>query len=149
MSAASRASRLHRAGPDDIDVLLPLIAEFCAADDHPYDAARLDRALPPLLDSDAYGVVWLVGDGPAGYAVITWSYSLESGGPDALLDEFYLRERRTGLGSRVLAAILDDLRTRGIPRIFLETEAANAAARRFYARHGFVTEQSVWMCADL
>jgi GNAT superfamily N-acetyltransferase len=144
---ASASPRL--AQPGDLDGLLPLVAEFCAIDGHDYDPARVRKALRPLLLDDRLGLVWLLGEPPAGYAVITWSYSLESGGVDALLDEFYVRQRGRGLGSQAIGVILEDLRHRGITRIFLETEIRNEAARRFYARHGFATEPSVWMSADL
>jgi ribosomal protein S18 acetylase RimI-like enzyme len=49
----------------------------------------------------------------------------------------------------LLAAILEDVRARGLPRLVLETEKANEAARRFYERHGFASEDSVWMSLDL
>lgn len=140
---------LRRASPDDLDDLLPLVAEFCTIDHHPFDADLVRRALGPLLATDDLGVVWLIGDPPGGYAVLTWGYSLESGGHDALLDEIYLRERGQGAGSRALQAILDDLRSRGITRIFLETEDHNERVRRFYARNGLVVERSVWMSGSL
>jgi len=140
---------LRRAGPQDLALLLPLIEAFCAVDGHPFDAARVTRAIGPLLDSDEFGVVWLVGEPPAGYAILTWNYSLESGGRDALLDEIYLAERGSGLGSTVMQAIYADLMRRGIYRVFLETEVHNDRARRFYARNGFQVEDSVWMSVDL
>mgnify|MGYP006309414311 FL=1 len=140
---------MRRATATDLETLLPLVEAFCAIDEHPYDETRVRRALGPLLADDSHGVVWLIGDPPGGYAVLTWSYSLESGGRDALLDEIFLRERGQGLGSAALAAIYDDLRDRGVTRIFLETEEHNARARRFYARNGFVVEPSTWMAADL
>jgi ribosomal protein S18 acetylase RimI-like enzyme len=34
-------------------------------------------------------------------------------------------------------------------RIFLETEDHNEPVRRFYRRHGFRDEPSVWMSLDL
>jgi len=140
---------LCRATAAQLELLLPLVEEFCILDEHPYDEARVRRALGPLLADDSLGVIWLIGDPPGGYAVLTWSYSLESGGRDALLDEIYLRDRGRGLGSAALAAICDDLRARGITRIFLETEDHNERARRFYARNGFAVEPSTWMAADL
>ena len=146
---AGKGALLRRATAADLDTLLPLIEAFCAIDEHPYEAARVRQALGPLLADDTHGVVWLIGEPPGGYAVLTWSYSLESGGRDALLDEIFLEERGRGLGSAALAAIYDDLRARGITRIFLETEDHNERARRFYARNGFVVEPSTWMAADL
>lgn len=137
------------AGSDDIELLLPLVAEFCAIDQHPFDERFVRRALGPLLESDDLGIVWLIDEPPQGYAVLTWSYSLESGGRDALLDEIYLRQRGCGIGSRALRVILDELGERGLTRIFLETEEHNHRARRFYCRNGFVQERSVWMSGDL
>lgn len=140
-------SLLRRAAPGDEPLLLALIREFCAADKHDYDESRLRRALGPLLGGDELGVVWLIG-GDAGYAVVTWGYSLESGGRDALLDEIYLRERGRGVGAAAMAEIFADLERRGISRMFLETESHNARVRRFYARLGFIEEDSIWMCRE-
>jgi GNAT superfamily N-acetyltransferase len=140
---------LVRATPADLPLLLELVQEFCAVDRHPYDEARLRECLTPLLESDRYGVVWKLGEPTVGYAVVTWGYSLESGGPEALIDEIYLRERGKGLGSVALAAIVDDCRARGFKRMFLETEAHNARVRRFYARAGFEVDDSTWMSRHL
>lgn len=139
---------IRRAGPDDTTALLPLVEEFCRVDRHPFDPEVVRRALAPLLESDDLGVVWLIVDErgePGGYAVITWGYSLESGGRDALLDEFFVQERGGGQGGVALSEMLADCRRRGMARMFLETEGANTAVRRFYARHGFEVEDSVWM----
>jgi ribosomal protein S18 acetylase RimI-like enzyme len=132
----------------DLELVLTLAAEFNEVDRHPYDPTRVRNALEPLLSSDDLGVVYLLGDG-LGYALVTWGYSIESGGRDALLDELYVREQGTGLGSQLLDHVLSDLATRGLPRVFLETEAHNEGVRRFYTRHGFETEASIWMSRDL
>ncbi|MPZ71109.1 MAG: GNAT family N-acetyltransferase, partial [Actinobacteria bacterium] len=75
--------------------------------------------------------------------------SLESGGRDALVDEFYVRARGVGTGTRSLEAVLAELAGEGIGMVFLETEGSNFGARRFYARSGFVEEHSVRMRLDL
>jgi GNAT superfamily N-acetyltransferase len=137
------------ATPSDLPALLELCREYCIADDHAWNAERTRKALTPLLADDQLGVVWVLGAPPVAYAVVTWGYSIESGGRDALLDEVYVRERGGGLGGVLLARVLDDLRGRGLSRVFLETEAPNAEARRFYARHGFCEERSVWMSRTL
>jgi len=136
---------IRPSGPADLDALLQLVREFCLVDRHEFNETRVRKALIPLLASDRYGVVWLSGEPPDGYAVVTWGYSLESGGEDALLDELYIRKRGGGSGSRLLRHVLEDVRRRGIPRVFLETEAHNQAVRRFYARNGFAEESSIWM----
>ena len=141
---------IRRAGPADLGVLLPLVAEFYLVDGHDHDEDTVRRALGPLLEDDTFGVVWLIGDDDVtGYAVVTWSYALESGGRDALLDEIYVRERGAGAGGEAIDEILADCRRRGLPKMFLETEAGNSRVRGFYARHGFTVEDSIWMSRDL
>ncbi|MFG2045318.1 GNAT family N-acetyltransferase [Dactylosporangium sp. NPDC048998] len=140
--------QVYRAGPDDLDALLALVREFCAADRHDFDAERVTRALRPLLAGDEHGQVWLAGGGgpPIGYAVVTWGWSLESGGREALLDEIYVRERGRGLGGELLRRAVSAAAEAGASTMFLETEAHNERVRTFYARHGFETEDSIWMC---
>lgn len=140
---------LRRAVTADASRLLSLIEAFCQADGHPFNQARVLAALLPLLRDDRHGVVWMIGEPVAGYAVVTWGYSLESGGRDALLDEIYVSHPNRGLGARAVEEILADLAERSIRRIFLETEAANAAVRRFYSRLGFVEEDSTWMAREI
>jgi GNAT superfamily N-acetyltransferase len=141
--------QIQRATPEDLESLLELIREFYEIDHHEFDLRRLQDSLPLLLDSDEYGVVWKVVAPAQGYAVVTWGYSLESGGREALIDEIYLRQRGTGLGTRLLLHILDDCRHRGIVRVFLETESHNARVREFYGRVGFEEDDSIWMSLRL
>jgi GNAT superfamily N-acetyltransferase len=144
---------VRRGRREDADALLELIAEFYAIDKHAYDRGRVVQALMPLLADDAAGQVWVLAspDQPAlaGYAIVTWSYSLESGGRDCILDEIYVRDRGGGLGSVLLRAALQAAAEAGAAAMFLETEAHNVRVRAFYRRHGFAPEDSVWMRTDL
>jgi ribosomal protein S18 acetylase RimI-like enzyme len=128
--------------------MLTLVSEFCVTDQHTFDPDRVTRALVPLLEDDAHGVVYLV-DNERGYVVITWGYSLESGGREALIDEIYLRRRGEGRGSKVMDALFDDMAARGVVKMFLETETHNHRARRFYARQGFDEDDSIWMSRQI
>jgi GNAT superfamily N-acetyltransferase len=134
-------------------VLLPLVSEFYRIDRHAFDEAAVHVALGPLLADDTAGQVWLIRADPTsdivGYAVLTWGYSLESGGREGLLDELFLRQRSTGLGSRAIAELVEQARYAGCRVVFLETEAHNARVRRFYGRHGFIEQDSVWMSRTL
>jgi len=138
-------SVIRRAAPGDLALLLELVREFYAIDRHEYREACLLESIPPLLADDTLGVIWLIGEPVDGYAVITWGYSLESCGRDALIDEIFVRSREAGLGSRALRQISDDCRGRGMKRLFLETESHNQRVRAFYARAGFEVDDSVWM----
>lgn len=142
----------RRAGPVDEAVLLVLIEEFCAIDRHDFDRNRVLRGLTPLLAGDDVGQVWLVEGEPGavdGYAVVTWSWSLESGGRDCLLDELYVRRRGEGLGGRALREVLAAAAGAVAAAMFLETESHNARVRAFYRRAGFEVESSVWMARPL
>jgi len=143
---------VRRAVPDDLAVLTELVAEYCQADGHRFDPVVARHGLEPLLTDDTYGAVWLIdpvehhGSRAAdGYIVVTWGWSIEIGGLDVVLDEFYVRSRGRGKGSDALEIIEGDCRRRGAKRIFLETEVANQRARRLYERHGYQADTSIWM----
>lgn len=142
---------MRRATPDDLPVVLELVAEYCAADDHTFDPVLARAGAEPLLSDDAHGVIWVVEVGGTvdGYGVVTWGWSIEIGGLDVVLDEVYVRTRRRGLGSMLIEALEGECRTRGVRRIFLETELANEGARRLYARHGYTADTSIWMSKEL
>jgi GNAT superfamily N-acetyltransferase len=138
---------IRRAGLDDRAELLTLIGEFYAVDRHEFDPDRVARGLDPLLADDAHGQIWLADAG--GYAVVTWGWSLESGGREALLDEIYVRDRGRGVGRALLTHAMAAAAQAGASRMFLETEAHNERVRAFYASAGFAAEDSTWMSADL
>lgn len=139
----------RRAGLDDLPRLLELIEEYCVLDRHAFDKHTVTKALVPLLENDRFGVVWVLGRPALAYAVVTWGYSLESGGADALIDEVYARDRGRGLGTLLMEHVLRTLEQHDVSRVFLETENANEAARRFYSRFGFEVEPSTWMSRNL
>ena len=144
-------AEIRRARPEDLTALLGLVRAFYLVDAHDYDPDRVTAALRPMLADDSLGQVWVVDDegGLTGYAIVTWTWSLESGGRDCILDEIYVEEGGHGHGSALLRHALDQAREFGALACFLETEAPNDRARAFYARHGFVSEQSVWMSRPL
>lgn len=138
---------IRRAGPRDLDRLVDLHREFCAADSHPFDIERATAAFAPLLDDDDQGLVWIV-DSPPAYAVLTWGWSIEAGGAEAVLDEIFVSERDAGVGSSLIRHVLSDGRRRGLARVLLETETANLRVREFYERHGFRVDASIWMAHE-
>lgn len=160
------APLLRRARPDDIEALLGLVAGYCAADGHGFDAERVRAALGPLLVDDTHGQVWVhLADTPDdtsadagaatgagvldGYVVVTWSWSLESGGAECLIDELFVHHRRRGHGRALVEQAITAARERGCRVAFLETEAHNEDARTFYAALGFDREASVWLSRPL
>lgn len=139
--------QIRTAGPADLTALLALIEAFYVIDGHPFDADYLTPALVALLDSDEHGVVGVATlDGAAaGYAIVTWGYSLEGGGKEALLDEIYADQRGIGVGRQLMAWVESVSAKHGAKRITLETEVPNDRARAFYQRLGYEIDESVWL----
>jgi GNAT superfamily N-acetyltransferase len=71
--------------------------------------------------------------------------STAQGGVVGLLEDLVVRtqSRGQGLGTRLLHAAQDWARTRGMTRVQLLADTANAPALRFYARHGWQGTQLV------
>ncbi len=142
---------IRRAAPADHDAVVALVRRFYEADPHPFDAGVVTAGLTPLLEDDRHGTVLVAedDDGLVGYGVLTWGWSIEGGGREGLVDELFALEQGRGHGTWLLRALLREAAEQGCTRVFLETEAANDAARRFYRRHGFGAEDSVWMVHEL
>lgn len=151
MAPSGPVVSIRRAAAGDLPSLLLLIEEYCRADQHDFDVDATRRALGPLLVDDRFGVIWTIHTDDAeavGYACVTWGYSIEAGGPEALFDELFVRHAGRGIGTRAMQLVIDDVRSRGFARIYLETERHNENGRRLYERLGFTTEDSVWMSLD-
>lgn len=147
---------IRRAGPDDTDDLLELIRAFYEADGHLFDRATVLAGLTPLLVDERFGTVRLlidddrtIDDRTIGYCVLTWGWSIEGGGLEGLVDEIFVVDRGRGHGGELLEHAMTVAADHGCSRVFLETEAPNDAARRFYLRHAFTAEDSVWMVRTL
>ncbi len=131
---------LELAEPADLAQLLPLIRAY-----HEFEGVTLDEAArragaERLLSDPALGAVWFVMAGAerAGYIALCLGYSLEFGGFDAFIDEFYLRAefRGHGGGKAALAAVKNAARERGIKMLHLEVARDNLPARKLYAGIG-------------
>ena len=131
---------IRTAAPADIPGLCALMERYYAHDQLEFDGARVTEALGTLLRA-ARGMAWLIGQDRAeiGYAVIVWSYSLEYGGIEAVLDELYLEPeaRGAGFGRAVMEHVIREAKNAGAVVLRLETEPENSAARAFYAKLGF------------
>ena len=132
---------LTRAGPEDIDRLLPLVAAYHAFEQIGMRDTDRRRALMPLLEGIPLGEVWLIGrrEAPMGYIAFGLGWSIEFKGPDAFVDEIFLTEaaRGHGIGAAVLDAAVARLKAQGVVALHLEVARGNDAAQDFYARHGF------------
>ncbi|VWX57868.1 Ribosomal-protein-alanine N-acetyltransferase [Burkholderiales bacterium 8X] len=94
------------------------------------------RVLRCIRDPETNVIVGLEGDQLAGFAIMKYADT------DAHIALFAVSIglRRSGLGSALLAWLEETAGCCGIRAIRLEARIGNAAARAFYARHGFIEE---------
>ena len=83
------------------------------------------------------------GSRPDGFAQLRFHLSLYEPGPDACLEELWVRPaaRGSGLGRSLLIAAMDRARARGATRIELNTSTDDVAARALYESVGFTNEE--------
>ncbi|HEV7785465.1 MAG TPA: GNAT family N-acetyltransferase, partial [Thermoanaerobaculia bacterium] len=95
-----------------------------------------------LLSDPSLGRVFVLEEGgfPAGYLVLTFGFSLEFSGRNALVDELYVApaHRGHGHGTRAMTAAEELCRELGIHAIHLVVERYKEAAQALYSRLGFV-----------
>jgi ribosomal protein S18 acetylase RimI-like enzyme len=126
----------------DLEAILALHRDFFAEDHYPFreEEARANLAL--LLSDSRLGRVFVIEDGgaTAGYLVLTFGFSLEFSGRNALVDELYVAppHRGHGHGTRALATAEELCRELGIRAIHLVVERYKEAAQALYRRVGFV-----------
>ena len=124
----------------DLDILLALAEAFHAEDGHALDEGGRG-ALAAIAAGEPLARAWLFElEGRAvGYGVLTLGFSVEYGGRDGFLDDFYLAPdaRGRGLGRQALAFLEAEARALGIRVLHLEVEAGNGRAETLYRRSGF------------
>lgn len=135
------STALHLARPEDLDRLLPLVEAFHSEEGIVQEDDERVAALMPLLDGSPLGAIYLIGPtrAPVGYIIITFGWSVEFGGMDAFVDEFFIRPkvRGRGMGGDTLTALAGALGDAGVRAFHLEVDRDNEAAQRLYARSGF------------
>jgi len=104
--------------------------------------ASRQTGVAPLLDGIPQGCAYLIGPprAPIGYVIITFGWSVEFGGLDAIIDELYIRPgvRGRGIASEALIALPRALAGGGLRSVHLEVDRSNAAAIKLYRRAGFI-----------
>ena len=137
---------LHLATPQDREKLLILIQRYHAFEGLQTTDQDRDAALDVLFSGDVQAAIWLIGPrkSPVGYIAVSFGFSIELGGRDAIIDEFFIRDsvRGRGMGSQTLAAIVPLLREYGVRSLHMEVSRDNSGARRLYQRAGFQARDS-------
>ncbi len=132
---------LKRASLSDKSVLTPFIQAYHKFEKISSNINEVEEALTPLLIDDSFGCVWLIclEERPIGYIVLCFSYSLESLGRDALIDEMFIAKefRGGGLGKSALNSAVEEAKKFGVKAIYLEVNRNNVRAQEFYKSLGF------------
>lgn len=134
-------SAVRLAKPADLDRLMPLVAGFHAHCGFKTDETHRQNALLPLLEGSPLGAIYMIGpnSAPVGYLAISFGWSIEFGGIEVTLDEFYVRERvrGRGMGSEALRSLIRVLQQYGVVAMALELNTLDATAQALYQRIGF------------
>ena len=129
------------AEPSDADALVEMMRDFNEHERIAFDEPEVRAALAQLFENDSYGLACLIllGEEVAGYVVITFGFSVEFRGRDALIDELFVKDefRGRGLGAAALRHAEGVCRDRGIRALHLEVDRVNARAQSVYFRAGF------------
>ncbi len=141
MSAA-----LHLARPEDLDKLLTMVASF--HEEQGIDSSDEQRrgALLPLLEGLPYGAIYLIGPvrAPIGYIIVTFTWSVEFGGLDGMIDELFIRRavRGRGIATEVLYTLPRTLAEAGVRAIHIEVDRENIPALKLYTRARFEAREN-------
>ncbi|HEX6561041.1 MAG TPA: GNAT family N-acetyltransferase [Nitrososphaera sp.] len=134
--------RIRAARAGDLDALFALMEMYYDYDHHDFDRKKARNAMRRLLQDRRLGTVLLALDGrkPVGYLVLALGYSLEFGGRDAFIDEFFILQeyRGKGIGKAVLVHAQKAAKKQQVKALHLEVTRHNSAVIGFYAHDGFV-----------
>ena len=121
--------------------LLTLIREYYVYDGHEFSESRVQGALKEIFNNSTLGKVWLIAwsDEVIGYLILTFGFSVEFGGRDSFVDEFYIREayRGKGFGRKAMEFAEETARKLGVKAVHLEVNRDNINSQEVYRKLGF------------
>lgn len=106
-----------------------------------FDEPIVRQVLRKFLMAADLGLAWIFLDGeiPVGYIVLTLGFSFEYHGRDAFIDELYIEPeyRRKGIGIRAMRFVEERARELGVNALHLEVDQGNEPAAELYRRTGY------------
>lgn len=132
---------MRRASPDDVPLLVGLMAEFYAEAGYELDFERAADAFAAMLADERLGYVWIIQGEyrDVGHVVLTLKFAMEYGGLVACLDDLYVQPgwRNKGLSTAALLEVRSFCEAAGIRAITVEVGHNNGPAQKVYRRAGF------------
>ncbi len=140
---AFEADQIRVGGPSDAALLGRLLHEFNAeyGETEPSAGQIADLAREQLESGEI--AVLFAGQDPIGFAQLRFHASLYAPGPDACLEELWVRPEHRGIGAgrSLLNAAMQLARDHAATRIELNTSMGDDAARALYESAGFTNEE--------
>lgn len=138
-------AEIARVTHEDEADFLGLMQAFYRHEQFDFDPVASSRMVRHLLANPQAGTLYLArqaGGRAVGYVALTQCYSLEFGGPFALLDEIFVlpEAQGTGLGKQLIDVAAAHCRESGLGYLRLEVQRKNARAIEVYRTYGFRTE---------
>jgi len=125
----------------DIDSLLLMMSEFYKHEQIQFNNEILKSTIIDLIQNPFLGKIWLinVNSQVVGYFVLTYIFSLEYGGRNALLDEIFIKKdfRGKGIGSKTLNFIEQQCKIDNIHVVHLQVKKFNPSAKKLYELNGY------------
>jgi ribosomal protein S18 acetylase RimI-like enzyme len=132
---------IRRAIPSDIHNLMSICRRYHAFEELECSDADREVAVLPLLEDHSLGCILVSQQNSTihGYIALCLGYSIELGGREAFIDEFFVDQewRGRGVGDALLAAAVELLADWNIVALHLEVARDNLAAQEFYSKRGF------------
>ncbi|MGB2624457.1 MAG: GNAT family N-acetyltransferase [Candidatus Acidiferrum sp.] len=114
-----------------------------------FDEPAVREVLRKFLANSELGRAWIFLDGeiPAGYLVLTFGYSFEHHGRDSFIDELYIEPayRRRGIGRRAMQFVEEHACELDVNAIHLEVDRGNDPAAELYLHAGYVDQSRFLM----
>jgi len=125
----------------ELSIVLELVKEFHILEKLSFDEQTDVNALKKILTDESLGQIWIIEqeNNVVGYIIVVLGFSIEYGGRDAFIDEFYIREQYQGqgIGTMTLAFVEKSCQSIGVRALHLEVDFENFAAQRLYKKVGY------------
>ena len=136
-----------------LGTLLRLIREYYVYDGHEFNEAKVQGALKEIFNNSTLGKIWLLAlnEEVIGYVILTFGFSVEFGGRDAFVDEFYIRDayRGKGFGRKAIEFVEETAKKLGVKAVHLEVNRTNKNAQEVYRKLNFTDRSAYYLMTRL